>query len=86
MLLEITSQIMRGNLSFRSVLDVQIKTYPPSYRRLFPHVSKWGQFLPFWAAWHHMTDMEVVIPEFGHYVKLVSKHGSIPVEVEYRVQ
>ena len=30
----------------------------------------------FWTPWHHVTDAEVVIPKFGHYVKLASNLGA----------
>ena len=31
-----------------------------------------------WAAEHHMTDVEIVVPRFGHYVKLASTLGALP--------
>lgn len=34
--------------------------------------------MPFWAQKHHMTDVEVVIPQFDHCVKLASKPNTVP--------
>lgn len=32
----------------------------------------------FWAPWHHLMDIEVVIAQFGYYVKLASKPSLLP--------
>lgn len=41
------------------------------------NVSLWEKVF-FWDQRHHVTDPEVVIPHFGHYVKLASCPGAVP--------
>ena len=48
--------------------------YPTIYRHLFPNVNEWEVVLGRIAS-----DAEVVIPRFGHYIKLASKLGALPV-------
>ena len=49
------------------------RNYPHCYRQ-FLHVSEWGKCL----FGHHMTNVEIVIPRFGHYVNFASTLAALP--------